>query len=157
MFDCGNSRQKHSKKEKSRDCSASVMSSASGSSYSMRSKYETSRRCLESDVICDLIDSLRYSGRGKSNDERRRDRILDYIDNRRNSGCKSSEKSKEVNCNKPFIKFDGGNSASAYGLGPIFDFGSAGPNVPEPVIPHSEGGSDNESVSPGNDGHCSRK
>jgi hypothetical protein len=142
MFDCGNSKARSSKKEKSRDCSASVGTSATSVS---RSRYEPSRRCIEGDVICDLIDTLRYSGRTNLNDDRRHTRILDYIDNKRYSGYKSSEKQRTPKSECPILRFDGGSSKSAYASGPIFDFGSSTANAPEPKV-HCN----SDDVSPGN-------
>ena len=148
MLDCGNSKHKHAKKERSRDCNASVASSASND--------YPSRRCLERDVICDLIDSLRYSGRGGYRDERRCDRILDYIHHKRKSGHKSHETSRGGRCelgkNNDCIKFDGGNSSSTYAVGPIFDLGTSTPNLPEAIVQCH-----NDCPSPGDDdAKCSK-
>ena len=157
MLDCGNSKTRSTKKHKSRDSSASVVTSASGSHRSARSRYESSKHCIESDVICELIDTLRYSGRGY-NDSGRNSRMFDYLESRRNSGYRHCEKVKESNCrsneqsgcdSKSILKFDGGNSASAYESGPIFDFGSSAPNVPEPVSTNGHEANDNNSVCSG--------
>jgi len=158
MLDCGNSR---TRKEKSRICNdnASVVSSVSSSRRS-------SRKCIETDLLCDLIDTLRYSGRGSFNDSNRhnrfsdciddtnrRNRILDYIDDRRNSGYRSREKVHHT-CVKPeTIKFDGGNSSSVFTKGPIFDFGSSEANVPDNITECS----DDDSIPPGNKTRCQRR
>jgi len=155
MFDCGNSATRKSKKDKKNDCSASVTTSTS-SYRSSRSRYEAPRHCIEEDVICDLIDSLRYSGRTSFNDDRRRNRILEYIDDKRHSGHKSSEKSRSYKDNSKsemdVLRFDGGSSKSAYTSGPIFDFGSSTANLPESneCIPSKEGKCNINDVSPGN-------
>jgi len=150
MLDCGNSKTRYTKKEKSRNCNASVATSVSGSHRSARSRYESSKRCIESDAICELIDTLRYSGRGY-NDNGRHSRVFDYLESRRNSGYRHCEKVKESSekhgCDsKSVLKFDGGNSASEYTTGPIFDFGSSAPNVPEPVATETN---DNNSICSG--------
>lgn len=153
MLDCGNSKTRSTKKHKSRDSCASVASSVTDSHRSHRSRYESSRRCIESDAICELIDTLRYSGRGY-NDNGRHSRVFDYLETRRNSGYRHCEKVKESSekhgCDsKSVLKFDGGNSASAYTSGPIFDFGSSAPNVPEPVSTNGHEANDNNSICSG--------
>lgn len=155
MFDCGNSATRKSKKDKKTDCSASVTTSTS-TYRSSRSRYEAPRRCIEDDVICDLIDSLRYSGRTSFNDDRRRNRILEYIDDKRHSGHKSYEKPRDhkdnSKCDTNILRFDGGSSKSAYASGPIFDFGSSTANLPDvnECASSKQGNCNSNDVSPGN-------
>jgi hypothetical protein len=164
MFDCGSSRIRSSRKEKTRDCNASVVSSVSGSYRSVKSKHEPSRRCIESDAICDLIDSLRYSGRSNFSDDRRNNRITEYIDDRRRSGYRSSEclrnSKHDPKVCADILKFDGGSSTSEYVSGPIFDFGSSTANPPEPSasLPSNQllVQCNNNEVPPGNHDICSR-
>lgn len=117
MFDCGNSRTRTIKKNKQYNCNASVVSNTS-TEYSVRDKYKTSRKCIESDVLCGLIDDLRYSGRHN------------LSGNRKPSQKSCKLKSLKEECHKePSMTFDGGTSKSDYLSGPIIDLGTSSENL----------------------------
>ena len=114
MFDCGNSRTRTIKKNKHSNSNASVISNTS-SEYSVKDRYKSSRKCIENDVLCGLIDDLRYSGRNNL---------------RKTPHRPSKLKPLREECHKePSLTFDGGTSKSQYVSGPIIDLGTSSDNL----------------------------
>jgi len=138
MFDCGNSKSRRVTNS-GNDCGTSV-------STSCRSVIKhPKKKCIESDLICELIDELRYSGRRVSRRYELDDRRYSgrYDDDRRISTKRSSKsgdgccESKKEHSEKPVsIRLDGGTSTSIYPAGPVVDLGTSAMNPPSEMHCH---------------------
>lgn len=111
MFDCGNSR--------SRTRVSSVRESCR--------KVREPRRCIERDVLCELIDELRYSGRSNIISDRDYSGRNMYDMYQRKRSRKSETMSE---CEKDLglmtvVRLDGGSSATTYARAPKVDLGTA--------------------------------
>lgn len=148
MFDCGNSTGGIERRHKKYSSCASVASSAS-KEYS-RSRHQSSKRYNEHDLLCTLLEDLRYSGRVGYTDDRYRRYEKAYESRKSKPRC-----IKE----KPSLTFDGGTSINSYTRGPIIDFGTS-EKTPEP-LPDTKG---NTCINipiydhcPGSDNECDDK
>ena len=103
MFDCGNSKSRGVKKERQYSRAESVSSYETDNYRNLRAKYQPSRR-VDPEVLCCLLEDLRYSGR---NDSGRYDsgRCIKYSE---------PKKHRPKTCLETVITLDGVTSISQY-------------------------------------------
>ena len=123
MFDGGNSRGHNRRRERYDNYEESVCSSISAP-YVVRSPYRPStRKCIENEILCGLIDDIRYSGRFRPmyNVPYEQCKPKEYI-------SRKKRHSRHERSNIPAFIIDGGKSSTDYTSSPKIDLGTASAN-----------------------------